>query len=82
MADFVNWYNMEHRHSSIGYVTPHQRRSGEYVEIFEKRNAKLERAREKHPKRWVKNQKCWHCKEVVYLNPGKATKDALLRKSA
>jgi len=22
MAEFVNWYNTEHRHSAIGYVTP------------------------------------------------------------
>jgi transposase InsO family protein len=82
MADFVNWYNMEHRHSSIGYVTPHQRRSGEYEEIFEKRNETFALAREKHPERWVNKQKYWQCKEAVYLNPGKAAKDALLRKSA
>jgi transposase InsO family protein len=24
MGDFVYWYNTEHMHSSIGYVTPHQ----------------------------------------------------------
>lgn len=26
---FVNWYNNEHRHSSIQFVTPHQRHTGE-----------------------------------------------------
>jgi hypothetical protein len=38
MADFVNWYNTEHLHSSIGYVTPNEMRSEKAYEIFNKRN--------------------------------------------
>nr|VFK58535.1 MAG: Integrase core domain-containing protein [Candidatus Kentron sp. TUN] len=26
---FVHWYNLEHRHSAIGYVTPSQRHTGQ-----------------------------------------------------
>lgn len=42
---FVEWYNNEHRHSGIGYVTPMQRRTGEDVRILEKRRETYEAAR-------------------------------------
>jgi hypothetical protein len=38
MARFVSWYNEEHRHSAIRYVTPDQRHSGRDVEILERRH--------------------------------------------
>ena len=82
MANFVNWYNTEHRHSAIGYVTPQQRRSGDFKIIFGKRNETLTSAREKNPERWVKNQRVWGCDERVYLNPGKKTKEMLMNKCA
>ena len=40
-ADFVCWYNNEHQHSALGYVTPNQRRTGEATEIYAKRNQTL-----------------------------------------
>ena len=82
MANFVNWYNTEHRHSAIGYVTPQQRRSGVYKEIFEKRNDTLAAARKRNPERWGKKQRVWGCDEQVYLNPGKETKERLMKKIA
>jgi len=82
MANFVNWYNTEHRHSAIGYVTPGERRSGAYKEIFEKRNETLAAAKEKNPERWGKKQRVWGCEETVYLNQGKETKKSLLKKIA
>ena len=51
-AEFINWYNTEHQHSGIGYVTPHQRRSGEAQEIYERRNRTLTEARIQNPLRW------------------------------
>jgi transposase InsO family protein len=33
MARFVGWYNGEHRHSAIRYVTPDERHSGREQEI-------------------------------------------------
>lgn len=45
MADFINWYNATHRHSGIGYVTPQQRKNGEDVKLFEKRNQTLKEVR-------------------------------------
>lgn len=79
MADFVNWYNTEHRHSAIGYVTPALRGSGKDVEIYERRNRVLEAARSRHPERWVNNMRKWERRNVIVLNPekkAKSTKDA------
>ena len=33
MAVFVDWYNHQHRHSDIKFVTPHQRHGGQALEI-------------------------------------------------
>jgi len=51
-AEFVNWYNTEHLHSGLDYVTPHQMRFGEAEAIYAARNETINRAREKNPSRW------------------------------
>jgi putative transposase len=51
-AAFVHWYNMQHLHSALGYVTPAQRRAGEDKILFKKRNQTIEKARERYPQRW------------------------------
>lgn len=51
-ADFVAWYNTEHLHSGIGYVTPLQRRTGEASLIYERRNRTIREARSRNPLRW------------------------------
>jgi putative transposase len=35
---FVEWYNVEHRHSGIQFVTPAQRHRGEDVAVLEARD--------------------------------------------
>lgn len=71
MADFVNWYNTEHRHSAIGYVTPAQRGSGVDLEMYDRRNRSVEAARSQHPERWVNGVRQWKRKDVIVLNPKK-----------
>jgi len=67
---FVNWYNTEHMHSSIGYVTPHQMRYGQAKAIFEQRNGTLQLAREIHPERWgSRPAREWSINREVVLNP-------------
>jgi transposase InsO family protein len=51
-ADFINWYNTEHQHSALGYVTPMQRRSGDALTIYAHRNETLQKAFMKNPLRW------------------------------
>lgn len=70
MADFVSWYNTQHLHSSIGYVTPHQMRTGESYDIFWKRNNVMAKAKVENPERWGSREiKIWKSPEIVYLNP-------------
>ena len=49
MSKFVDWYNNEHMHTGLCYITPAQRRKGEDKKIFEKRNNTFELARLAHP---------------------------------
>ena len=51
-AEFINWYNTEHLHSGIGYVTPEQRRDGSAKLIYESRNRTIAAARLRNPLRW------------------------------
>ena len=69
VAKFVHWYNNEHRHSKIKYVTPMQRHRGEDKDILEKRKKTYEEARRRNPNRWSKGIRNWDHIETVYLNP-------------
>ena len=71
VEDFVQWYNHEHRHSGIKYVTPHQRHTGQDRKILEKRDAVYKAAREKNPERWSGKTRNWEHDELVTLNPVK-----------
>jgi len=72
MAAFVHWYNTEHLHSSIGYVTPEQMRSGQAEAIFEQRNRTMRDAQATHPERWGSRPvKHWKVLREVVLNPDK-----------
>jgi len=51
-AQFVSWYNNEHRHNGIGYVSPAQRHAGEDHAILAARHELYTRAREANPARW------------------------------
>ena len=37
VSSFVDWYNHQHRHSGIKFVTPHQRHCGGAIAICKKR---------------------------------------------
>lgn len=64
-ADFVHWYNTEHQHSALGYVTPSERRTGKAVEIYERRNKTIRGAQAKNPGRWIQGKtRCYHAVPV------------------
>ncbi len=73
---FVQWYNYEHRHSGIRFVTPSSRHYGEDEIILKKRKEVYEEAREKNPYRWASG-KTRNCEPIteVKLNTSKAQKD-------
>lgn len=66
---FVNWYNEEHRHSSLKYVTPDERHRGVANALLERRFHLYTAARKQHPMRWSAGIRNWKLSGVVYLNP-------------
>lgn len=68
---FVGWYNHEHLHSAIRFVTPQQRHTGQDVEILAQRKRVYEQARSKHPRRWSGEIRNWEPVTEVQLNPEK-----------
>jgi hypothetical protein len=69
VTDLLHWYNEEHRHSAIGFVTPSQRHAGQDKSLLAKRAALYEKARRKNPKRWSTQTRRWKRIERVELNP-------------
>ena len=69
MKKFVAWYNNEHRHSGIKFVTPMQRHTGKDIELLRIRKETYEKAKQKHPERWSKKIRNWDRIDEVHLNP-------------
>jgi len=68
-AGFVRWYNVEHRHSGIRYVSPAQRHAGQDHAVLAKRHALYAEARERNPARWSRHTRNWSPVGAVTLNP-------------
>lgn len=69
VARFVTWYNDDHLHSGIGFVTPSARHAGEDVAILAERRRTYERARRRKPQRWSRHTRPWARPSVVTLVP-------------
>ncbi len=68
-ARFVHWYNQEHRHSGIRYVTPAQRHAGQDGPVLIARHAVDQDARQRNPQRWSGSTRNWTPAGAVTLNP-------------
>ena len=66
---FVDWYNHEHLHSAIQFVTPAQRYAGQHTEILAHREEVYRQARARHPLRWSNHVRNWTPMGDVHLNP-------------
>ena len=71
VAEFVAWYNKEHLHSAIKFVTPEQRHNGEDIAILKTRDEVYQRAKKNNPLRWSGETRNWKPVGEVYLNPDK-----------
>lgn len=71
-AKFVAWYNTEHLHSGLKFVTPEQRHTGKDIEVLAKRKRIYADAKHKNPNRWSGGIRNWNPVKKVYLNPQKA----------
>jgi len=79
---FIDWYNHEHLHSAINFVTPEQRHQGLDVEILAQRKQVYEQAKSHHPERWSGEIRNWEPVGEVYLNPEKKQSETEEKKAA
>ena len=71
---FVVWYNEEHGHSGIKYVSPMARHRGEDQQILSQREQVYQTAKAANPARWQgRRTRNWDRIESVWLNPSKQT---------
>ena len=66
---FVAWYNAEHHHGAIGFVTPDERHAGRDIPALVARRAVYDHARKLHPERWSGSARAWDAPATVALNP-------------
>lgn len=71
----VEWYNNEHMHSALKFVTPNQRYSREDDAIRIKRHAVYQAAKQQYPERWSGKTRNWLVSKTVTLNPNKKSKE-------
>jgi len=66
---FVAWYNGEHRHSAIRFVTPNQRHYRQEHGVLKQRRELYAAARRANPERWSRAARNWSPVDLVVLNP-------------
>lgn len=66
---FVQWYNEEHHHSGLNFVTPGQRHREEAPAVMQKRIEVYQAARDRNPGRWSESIRDWSLPKTVWLNP-------------
>jgi transposase InsO family protein len=72
VAEFQQWYNEEHRHSALKFVTPGQRHRGEDAALLEQRAELYAVAKGRNPERWSGDTRNWTRPEEITLNPKKS----------
>jgi len=75
VKQFQHWYNEEHRHSALNFVTPAQRHRGEDQQILRRRSEVYTSAKAKRPERWSGKSRNWERPDGVILNPQKPRKN-------
>jgi len=72
---FTRWYNTEHKHSGLKFITPVQRHTGEASAILAHRKQVYRDAQARHPNRWSGAIRNWDLPKKVWLNPEKERPD-------
>lgn len=76
VARFTCWYNNEHRHSQIKFVTSNQRHTGQDIQILNQRKKLYEMKKSENSSRWSDATRNWEYIRMVSLNPEKQSKVA------
>ena len=67
---FFDWYNNQHRHSSLGLMTPEMVHFGRSAQVTDQRTQVLQTDYERHPERFVKGVPHPPClPDAVWINP-------------
>ena len=69
VGGFVAWYNNDHQHSGIRFVTPSERHDGREKAILANRHQVYVAARARRPDRWSRHTRNWTPIATVRLNP-------------
>jgi putative transposase len=79
---FVHWYNTEHLHSEIRFVTPDERHYGVEITKLQKRKEVYKLAKQKNPSRWTGKTRNWEPVGLVRLNPERKEAEKDLKNKA
>ena len=79
---FMRWYNEEHRHSAIKFVTPAQRHAGLDGALLRKRAEVYEAAKARRPERWSGDARSWEPVTTVHLDPEKSVTEAVNKRES
>jgi transposase InsO family protein len=74
---FVRWYNEEHKHSGLKFVTPAQRHAGQAHAILSNRDKLYAAAKSSNPRRWSGQTRNWKLQDEVWLNPERSQPEQL-----
>jgi putative transposase len=77
---FERWYNCEHKHRNLKFVSPSERHCGVDRAIFAARRVIYEQARAKQPARWTRNTRDWSLSNQVWLN--RPAQETVMRRAA
>lgn len=82
VKSFANWYNGEHLHSAIRFVTPDARHAGHDRATLANRAIVYANARAQKPERWSGKTRNWRPTGAVWLNPERETSAPEIRDAA
>lgn len=82
VKSFADWYNNDHLHSAIRFVTPNMRHTGNEGKTLAKRASLYAKARAARPERWSSKTRNWTPVGPVWLNPEKEENPIKTREAA
>ena len=82
VKSFASWYNGEHLHSAIRFVTPNAHHTGHDRAMLANRAGLYASARTKKPERWSGKTRNWQPAGPVRLNPERETSAPEIRDAA
>ena len=69
VKSFASWYNGDHLHSSVRFVTPNMRHAGQDIDALANRAKIYANVGAQKPERWSGKARNWQPAGPVWLNP-------------